>query len=397
MKYLYKPKKSSIYCYFIFLTIFVLLNVCFFVEINNPSQHADVVILGTHTFLPICFVVIIALSFAYILCCFQKLCSLGKESFQLLILRILMAVDVFWGILLIMFFYENEQAMTESNDIIKAIYFKGCNIAVVDLSKIYSHWNAVLLLLLIVLAVLLFVFATKKRKKCKEIKQKIVLQRKEEQLKADIDSALGFDYETSEYYQQTQISYQNLRAKDGTRGEFEAYCQLAKSNLSDGFYAFNREIPKQDGLSTEIDMIFLHRKGIIVLENKHYSTQIYGRATDFDLTIIDHSGKKKSIYNPIKQNENHVDALREYLAVKGLYKRAVPIHSVVSFTDLKSHRSNEIISKIEDVEKTRTIVCTSQNLCVVIEKLLQSENNDFFAEVEMIKKELLTLPIRKKG
>lgn len=396
MKYLHNPKKSSICCYFVFLTIFLLLNVCFFWAVNSASSFKNDFIYLAHTFLPICYVIIIALTFSYVLRCLEKIYSLVSLSFQLVMVRILRIVDIVLGIFLIIFFQEGMDARAEINSIIEAIYFEGSNIDFAFVNKMYNHWGNLLLILLIVLAIILFVFAARKGRICKEIKQKIMMLEATEELKKEIDDYLGFDYETSDFYQQTKIPYQELRAGDGTQGEFEAYRQLTKLELSGISYVFNREIPKRDGLLTEIDMILLHKKGIIVLENKQYSTQIYGRATDCDLTIIDHSGQKKSIYNPVKQNEKHVDALREYLIGKGLYTDGIPLHSVVTFTDLKSHQSDEIISRIEGVEETKTTICTSQNLCLVVEKLLQNEKADFFVEIEKIKKELQSLPVRKK-
>ena len=161
-------------------------------------------------------------------------------------------------------------------------------------------------------------------------------------------------------------------------------------------YIFNREIPKDNGLFTELDLIILHKNGIIVLENKHYSTRIYGKATDYDLTIIDHTGQKISIYNPIRQNEQHVAALTKYLQEKNLYINDIvtPIYSVVVFTSI-NNRSDDIISGI-DPTGTKTTICTSENLYFIIQNLLLKNTVNTNIDILKIKEVLTPLSIRQK-
>lgn len=378
MKYLYKPKKISVGIFCFFIVLAVALNVYFFCQTDNTLFNADL-----YVSILICYDILIAFVFSYILCCIEKLCGFTKMQIQLIIFRILRIVDIVAGVLLCIewyFFYENNMI---SNTASPSEY--ACQVLAISV-------------LLLTIAVLLFVSSARKSKKCKALKQEALNAQHMEELKNKVNDSLGFEYETSEYFKQTHISYAMLQTQDGTQGEFEAYRQLANADLRGISFVFNREIPKKDGLFTEIDMILLHKTGIVVLENKQYSTVIYGKATDYDWTIINHSGHKKSIYNPIKQNENHVNALQEYLLSKNLYtnENKIPIYSVVAFTDLNSNRSDNIISRIEDVAKTNTVVCTSQNLCFTVKNLLGNDEHDFSAEVEKIKQELLSLSVRKK-
>lgn len=379
MKYLYKPKKISVCFFCFFIVLAVALNVYFFCQTDNTLFNADL-----YVSILICYDILIAFVFSYILCCIEKLCGFTKMQIQFIVFRILRIVDIVAGVLLCIvwyFFYENNMITNTAS-----------------LSVLYVCQVLAISVLLLTIAVLLFVSAARKGKKCKVLKQEDLKAQHMEELKNKVNDSLGFEYETSEYFKQTHISYAMLQAQDGTQGEFEAYRQLVNADLKGISFVFNREIPKKDGLFTEIDMILLHKNGVVVLENKQYSTVIYGRATDHDWTIINHSGHKKSIYNPIKQNENHVNALREYLLSKNLYTNEdkIPIYSVVAFTDLDSNRSDNMISRIEDVDKTHTVVCTSQNLCFTVQNLLGNDEYDFSAEMGKIKQELLSLSVRKK-
>ena len=47
----------------------------------------------------------------------------------------------------------------------------------------------------------------------------------------------------------------------------------------------NLYLPKPDGSTAEIDILFITRQGIIVVENKHYAGYIFGTDTDLHWTV----------------------------------------------------------------------------------------------------------------
>ena len=82
----------------------------------------------------------------------------------------------------------------------------------------------------------------------------------------------------------------------------------------------------KDGLSSQIDHIFINRAGIFVIETKNHSGKISGRESD--LNWKQHIGKKKyTIGNYARQNANHIKALSPLLSkYPGL-----PVYSFISF------------------------------------------------------------------
>ena len=163
-------------------------------------------------------------------------------------------------------------------------------------------------------------------------------------------------------------------------------------------YCYTRkEIPKKDGLTTEIDLIMLHKHGIVVIENKDYTGTFYGKASDDMWTGIGYTGISYSFYNPIKQNEGHIHALKEYLVANEVYgvEEDIPIYSVIVFTDLVSNRSDDIISRI-DLSGTQSHVCTSQNLARTVWNLLENTVPNKVVDVQKVESFLLPLPIRRK-
>jgi hypothetical protein len=83
--------------------------------------------------------------------------------------------------------------------------------------------------------------------------------------------------------------------------------------------------------TTEIDVMLIHKCGIFVFESKNYSGWIFGNSQDnyWTQTLPTKKGKsqKEHFYNPIKQNQTHIKALRKQVG------DITPIYSVIVFSD----------------------------------------------------------------
>ena len=78
--------------------------------------------------------------------------------------------------------------------------------------------------------------------------------------------------------------------------------------------------------TTEIDVLYVTRKGIFVLESKNYSGWIFGNESDSYWTQAT-PREKPRFYNPLKQSAKHCRALvvkrdRLYRDLKALWKTA---------------------------------------------------------------------------
>lgn len=78
----------------------------------------------------------------------------------------------------------------------------------------------------------------------------------------------------------------------------------------------NVYVPTADGKTSEIDLLVVSKKGLLVFECKNYAGNVYGDAQRNKW--IQYLGKKKSFfYNPFMQNRSHIKHLKKYLEAYG--------------------------------------------------------------------------------
>lgn len=115
----------------------------------------------------------------------------------------------------------------------------------------------------------------------------------------------------------------------GRRGEklTERELNLVKLFGRNGKVLRNVYVPKENGETSEIDVIFITQKGIFVIESKNYSGWIFGNEKDAYWTVSFPNMSKERFYNPIKQNKTHIRCLGNYL------KADVPLFSIIAFSE----------------------------------------------------------------
>lgn len=79
--------------------------------------------------------------------------------------------------------------------------------------------------------------------------------------------------------------------------------------------------------TTEIDIIQVTRKGIFVVECKYRTNEVSGSAIEHSWDITRNGKKIAAMYNPIKQNANHIRTLESYLKKEGI--EAPTVYNVV--------------------------------------------------------------------
>ena len=90
----------------------------------------------------------------------------------------------------------------------------------------------------------------------------------------------------------------------------------------------NVYIPKDNGETSEIDVLYITQKGIFVIESKNYSGWIFGDEKQGYWTAMLPNKEKNRFYNPIKQNRTHIKWLREYIS-----DDTVPLFSLIVFSE----------------------------------------------------------------
>ena len=141
----------------------------------------------------------------------------------------------------------------------------------------------------------------------------------------------------------------------GTIGELELY-NLVKSFkfwFKGGKLLRNLYLVKSDNSTTEIDMIYISKKGIFVFESKNYNGCISGTETDDYWSVVYPNNVVHKFYNPIKQNNGHILSLRSIVGWD------IPIYSIIVFSDnsrLNVQNSyNSSIFVVQRYEISRTL------------------------------------------
>ena len=110
----------------------------------------------------------------------------------------------------------------------------------------------------------------------------------------------------------------------GRRGEKEIEKDLYNINFwgYGGYCLKNVYVPREDDSTSEIDLLYITRKGFFVIESKNFSGYIFGSDYNREWTSTLYAGKnwygrknvdKYKFYNPVWQNNSHISALKRYL------------------------------------------------------------------------------------
>lgn len=138
-------------------------------------------------------------------------------------------------------------------------------------------------------------------------------------------------------------------------GNYGEYLTFKCLSSLDGSYRIltNVYLPKDDGKTTEIDLIMISHKGIFVFESKNYSGWIFGNESSQMWTQTFRSGQKHKFYNPVMQNKGHIAALNKYFGgqFSGKY------FSYIVFSERCTLRKVEMLSRNIYVVK-RNELCT---------------------------------------
>lgn len=115
----------------------------------------------------------------------------------------------------------------------------------------------------------------------------------------------------------------------GKYGEVLTERELKLVNLfgRHGKILHNIYIPKENGETTEIDIVYITQKGIFVFESKNYSGWIFGDEESQYWTMMLPNKQKEKFYNPIKQNRTHM----KWLSV--LLSDDIPLFSIIVFSE----------------------------------------------------------------
>lgn len=138
------------------------------------------------------------------------------------------------------------------------------------------------------------------------------------------------EYKKTAYYLITKEPYYSLRSNKGKYGEYLVYKHLETFETDGAKFLFNLYVPKGDGKTTEIDVLMICSRGIIVFESKNYSGWIFGSEfqDNWCQTLPQGRGRshKEYFYNPVKQNRQHIKYLKMLLG-EHIYMQSIIVFS----------------------------------------------------------------------
>lgn len=139
------------------------------------------------------------------------------------------------------------------------------------------------------------------------------------------------EYKEGAYYQITKRPYLSVRRNTGQYGEYLTYKYLKYMEGDGARFLFNVYIPKDNGETTEIDVLMICSKGIFVFESKNYSGWIFGNENQKKWCQTLPAGRGRShkeyFYNPVMQNRSHIKHLKTFLGEQ------VSVRSIIVFSD----------------------------------------------------------------
>lgn len=164
-------------------------------------------------------------------------------------------------------------------------------------------------------------------------------------------------FQRSSYRSVSNNSFLKTFINKGFWGEYRIFATLEK--LAKPHHIFtNLYIPRKDGTTTEIDLIYLSHYGIFVIESKNYNGWIFGNEKQKYWTQTFENKQKFRFFNPIWQNTTHINALKEVLPEE-LHQQ---LHSLIVFNNQAT---------------LKKVTVTSENIHVIKREELKSTLNKF--------------------
>ena len=119
--------------------------------------------------------------------------------------------------------------------------------------------------------------------------------------------------------------------------------------------------------------MMIHTTGVFVFENKNYGGLIFGDPDAKNWTQIftkkrDYQSRKEYFFNPIKQNDTHIQSLKKTLSMER------PIYSVIVFGDRCELKNiSEKITRYYTICRTHSVKQNVSRIAAIEERVIKQE------------------------
>lgn len=138
-------------------------------------------------------------------------------------------------------------------------------------------------------------------------------------------------FDESTYKRVTNNTFLSTYSDKGKYGEYLIYNRLKQYEDIGDKFLFNLYISNSENKTTELDLIMITKKGIIVFESKNYSGWIFGDLNSrmWMQILPKRRGRsyKSQFFNPIFQNKGHINNLKK------LVGNDIPFFSIITFSE----------------------------------------------------------------
>lgn len=128
----------------------------------------------------------------------------------------------------------------------------------------------------------------------------------------------------------------------GERSERDTVLKLLKMGIDPRAIFHDCYIRKASGSFTQVDLVVATSQGLLVFEIKDYSGWLFGHCHQKYWTqVLAYGREKHRFYNPIMQNNGHIQAIRDNLP----HNQNIPIYSIIVFYGTSELRDVTVGSK----------------------------------------------------
>ena len=154
----------------------------------------------------------------------------------------------------------------------------------------------------------------------------------------------------------------------GDYGEFLTFKKIVRWSSN---YNYNYKILRNLNIGThcEIDLVWIHETGIYVFESKNISGRIYGDESSNQWCKILNNRTKKQFYNPIFQNNGHINALKRILGNYYFYCSIIVFSERCELEKIPSDTHSRIITKRNYLDSELTKKITNKQSILTIPKI----------------------------
>lgn len=166
------------------------------------------------------------------------------------------------------------------------------------------------------------------------------------------------------HYKDMQLLESVTPRNRGERSERKTVLKLLKMGIDPRAIFHDCYLRKSSGTYTQIDLVVATSAGLIAFEIKDYSGWIFGNYRQKYWTqVLNYGREKHRFYNPIMQNNGHIQAIRDNLP----NNPNIPIYSVIVFygscelKDVTIASDNDFLIYPNEIKSTVTEIISQQN------------------------------------